>query len=63
MRRLHPEEERSERRLQKRQHQKRNLEARPQLPLLKLLPPPMNLLLFLNLPLLKNQPPLLNLLQ
>ena len=34
-----------------------------QLPLLKLLPPPLNLLLFLNLPLLKYQPPLLNLLQ
>ena len=34
-----------------------------QLPLLKLLPPPLNLLPFLNLPLLKYQPPLLNLLQ
>ena len=34
-----------------------------QLPLLKLLPPPLNLLLFLNLPLLKYQPPLLNLLE
>ena len=34
-----------------------------QLPLLKLLPPPLDLLLFLNLLLLKYQPPLLNLLQ